>query len=58
VRNRFDGAVEALFSGTPEDVAEMLERCRDGPRAATVRSVTVLEEGGTARRGFDVLPTE
>jgi len=58
VRNRRDGSVEALFSGAPADVTEMLDRCRDGPRSAEVASVAVLEEGGAAPRGFDVLPTE
>ena len=57
VRNRRDGSVEALFSGAAESVAEMLERCRDGPPAAEVACVTVLEEGGAAPSGFDVLPT-
>jgi len=58
VRNRRGGAVEALFSGPAEDVARMLERCRDGPRAAAVTAVRVLEEGGAAPpEGFDVLPT-
>jgi acylphosphatase len=57
VRNRRDGAVEALFVGSPDDVAEMLERCRDGPPAAQVTSVTILEEDGAASAGFEVLPT-
>jgi acylphosphatase len=57
VRNRRDGAVEALFAGSPDDIAEMLERCRDGPPAAQVTSVTILEEDGTASAGFEVLPT-
>jgi len=57
VRNRHDGSVEALFSGAAENVAEMLERCRDGPRSAMVTCVTVLEEGGSAPGGFAVLPT-
>jgi acylphosphatase len=57
VRNRRDGAVEALFCGPSEDVAEMLERCRDGPRAARVTTVHIVEEGGAAADGFDVLPT-
>ena len=39
VRNRRDGTVEALFAGEPEDVAEMLRRCRQGPRGA-------LRDGG------------
>jgi acylphosphatase len=57
VRNRRDGSVEALFSGPRDPVAEMLERCREGPRAAHVTTVTVLEEGGVAPAGFGVLPT-
>lgn len=57
VRNRRDGSVEAAFSGAAERVAEMLERCRDGPPAANVSSVAVLEEDGPAPGGFDVLPT-
>ena len=36
VRNRRDGTVEAVFSGAADDVAEMLERCRDGPPSAQV----------------------
>jgi acylphosphatase len=57
VRNRRDGAVEALFSGAPADVAEMLVRCHVGPAAASVAEVQVLEEGGDAPLGFGVLPT-
>jgi acylphosphatase len=57
VRNRRDGSVEALFSGNAALVAEILQRCREGPRAAMVSSVRILEEGGAAPGGFDVLPT-
>src|SRR5262245_41691743 len=57
VRNRRDGSVEAVFSGGPEAVAEMLERCRDGPPSAHVTAVKVVEEGGDPPSGFDVLPT-
>src|SRR5206468_9225854 len=57
VRNRRDGAVEALLSGPVGDVAEMLERCRDGPRAARVTAVKIVEEGGEPPDGFSVLPT-
>ena len=57
VRNRRDGSVEALFSGTADEVAEMLERCRDGPRSARVTAVSIVEEGGEAARDFEVLPT-
>ncbi len=57
VRNRRDGAVEALFSGAADHVAEMLRRCRRGPPVAAVKEVTVVEEGGIAPSGFAVLPT-
>ena len=58
VRNRRDGSVEAVFSGPPGKVAEILERCRQGPPAASVRSVTALEEEVRGiPTGFDVLPT-
>jgi acylphosphatase len=57
VRNCRDGAVEALFCGPAEQVAEMLERCREGPRAAHVTAVKIVAEGGDAPDGFDVLPT-
>jgi hypothetical protein len=35
----------------------MLQRCRDGPAAAVVGSVEVLQEGGDAPAGFQMLPT-
>jgi acylphosphatase len=58
VRNRRDGSVEALFVGPADDVREMLERCRDGPRGAHVTAVTVLEEGGgDPLQSFQILPT-
>jgi acylphosphatase len=57
VRNRRDGAVEALFCGPAQDVAQMLERCRDGPRSARVTAVKIVEEGSMAPDGFEVLPT-
>jgi acylphosphatase len=42
VRNRRDGAVEAVFSG-PEDLVEVvLKACRQGPRGAVVERVEQL----------------
>jgi acylphosphatase len=58
VRNRRDGSVEALFCGRAEDVAEMLERCGDGPRGARVTIVKIVEEGGAAPEGFEILATK
>ncbi len=58
VRNRRDGSVEAVFNGPADRVADMLERCRHGPRSARVTSVAVLEDDvGVVPAGFDVLPT-
>ena len=57
VRNRRDGGVEAVFSGPADDVGEMLDRCREGPASAAVTSVRIVEEGGEAPDGFEVLPT-
>ncbi len=57
VRNRRDGAVEALFSGAASGVAEMLARCGDGPYDARVSRVEIVQEGGAAPEGFSVLPT-
>lgn len=41
VRNRTDGAVEAVFSGSKTAVAEMLTVCNRGPTAARVDGVDV-----------------
>jgi acylphosphatase len=57
VRNRRDGSVEAVFSGAPPNVAQMIEHCRKGPRAAAVRSVDVQEETAPPAPGFTTLPT-
>lgn len=57
VRNRRDGTVEALFSGPPDEVAGMIERCRDGPPSAQVTSIDVAEAAAEPPRGFEVLPT-
>jgi acylphosphatase len=57
VRNRRNGSVEALFSGPADNVAEVLQRCHRGPRAAQVASVEILEEGGDAPNGFEMRPT-
>lgn len=40
VRNRRDGTVEAVLAGEDEAVARLVERCREGPAAARVTSVT------------------
>ncbi|KAL6499072.1 hypothetical protein OROHE_026373 [Orobanche hederae] len=57
VRNRRDGSVEALFSGTPEKVDDMEQRCRRGPPDAMVTGLQVFpcdEDPGTT---FERKPT-
>jgi len=44
VRNRSDGAVEAVFEGAPEAVEQMLDFVRRGPGHAEVEDVEVFEE--------------
>ena len=46
VRNRRDGSVEAVFAGSPETVAAMIEACRRGPFGARVDALDQRE--GTA----------
>lgn len=55
VRNRLDGAVEALFAGSEAQVAAMIERCRRGPPAARVDHVAVEAADMPSERGFHVL---
>lgn len=57
VRNRRDGAVEAVFSGEIPDVAAMLTACAHGPRIARVEAVEVEELAAAERGAFRVLPT-
>jgi acylphosphatase len=63
VRNRRDGTVEALFSGHPTAVADMVALCRHGPpsaRVANVVSETADEDQLRLRHPgerFSVLPT-
>ena len=54
VRNRADGAVEAVFEGEPEAVERLVGFAGEGPRGAQVERVEVAEEEPEGLRGFDV----
>jgi acylphosphatase len=54
VRNRADGAVEAVFEGALEDVEALVDFCRRGPRGAVVERVEVEEESPEGPGGFRV----
>ncbi|MCJ2133921.1 acylphosphatase [Methylobacterium sp. J-026] len=56
VRNRDDGAVEAVFSGSPEAVDRMVILCRSGPPGARVSDITIRAlDDGPALSGFEIL---
>jgi acylphosphatase len=57
VRNRRDGRVEALFSGSADNVAAMLDACWTGPPHARVADVAVTERVRDPHlAGFAILP--
>lgn len=55
VRNRWDGAVEALFEGPADAVDAMVRWCHYGPPAAEVEHVEVSDAPpGPPSRSFNV----
>jgi acylphosphatase len=56
VRNRREGSVELVISGSEAQIAAMLEQCRKGPRLAAVEELEVLADEW-AGEGFSILPT-
>ena len=59
VRNRRDGAVEALIVGEESAVGQMIEACRRGPLLARVDSIDVDPvDLDILPEGFAQLPTE
>lgn len=55
VRNRDDGAVEAVFEGAEEDVDALIRYCHEGPGSADVARVEVVDEDPLGdEAGFEV----
>jgi acylphosphatase len=54
VRNRPDGAVEAVFEGRRDRVESLVDWCRHGPRGAEVDSFDLAWEEPAGEYGFDV----
>jgi len=54
VRNRADGAVEAVFEGAPEAVEAMVEWARVGPPTASVDRVELFAERPVGLHGFAI----
>ena len=56
VRNRADGAVEALIAGDVAAVEEMSRLCRRGPRMARVVSIEEDLAEAPEEPGFRIVP--
>jgi acylphosphatase len=54
IRNRPDGAVEAVFEGPADEVGAMLVWCRAGPPMAKVDSVVYEDEPVEGLSGFAI----
>jgi acylphosphatase len=54
VRNRPDGAVEAVLEGSPDAVARVVRFCETGPPHAYVERAEVHEEAPEGLSGFVV----
>jgi acylphosphatase len=54
VRNRNDGAVEAVLEGPPEAVERVVRFFETGPPSARVEEVEVDEERPELLRGFEI----
>jgi acylphosphatase len=54
VRNLPDGSVEAVFEGTADEVAHLVEWSRHGPRTAVVKDVRVQAEPPEGISGFQI----
>ena len=57
VRNRRDGTVEILVSGSEAAVEEMIRRCHEGPSAAQVERIEETDGGEAPAKGFTQHPT-
>ena len=53
VKNLSDGDVEAVLVGNKDNVLEMLEKLKQGPRMARVDDLSVDEESETLQESFD-----
>ena len=55
VRNRGDGAVEAVFEGEDDAVEAMVGWCEHGPRGAEVDDIEVAAEEPEGLRRFEIV---
>jgi len=57
VRNRRDGSVELLATGSENALAALIEACQEGPSAAVVTDVSVEHSEDDGSIGFASRPT-
>lgn len=59
VRNRMNGSIEALFSGSETDVREMIKVCYQGTPFAIIKRIKQFPQANSAHisKGFYQLPT-
>jgi acylphosphatase len=55
VRNRPDGALEAVLEGEPDAVDSLVRFAREGPRGALVDDVDVVDEPAEELTGFRIV---
>jgi acylphosphatase len=56
-RNRRDGSVEAVLSGSDETVNAVIDACHQGPQSAAVAAVQVTPTDAPPATSFDIHPT-
>lgn len=57
VRNRSDGTVEALISGSTKSVEAFVASCMRGPPGARVKNIDLHQAAPPAEKGFHRRPT-
>ncbi len=57
VRNRNDGSVEAVITGTEKNLEKFIKACYDGPESANVETISVSEGLDELLKNFEVRPT-
>ena len=57
IRNRSDGSVELLIAGPDQTIKDMLGACTQGPPAAQVHNIDILNEKELPPAGFVGKPT-
>jgi acylphosphatase len=54
-RNLDDGRVEVFLEGDPNQVNEMIELCKKGPKHSQIQDIEIIPEKFQDLRGFKIL---